>query len=153
MTAQRLAERLPGQVALAAAWHHEACKLKHLGSRQCRWWDVHLRSAAHLLADGSVFLPPLPPRTRLILASHDLLEWLGTRTSKGQKIVGEWGEQTPEGWYEPIFRTTDDGSVLLSPTEAERVRRIEEAAREHVAGLPEPSKFHDRLIDALGEDR
>lgn len=44
-----------------------------------------------------------PPGARLILASEDLLERIGTRSNDGYRITGEWGDQRPEGWYEPTF--------------------------------------------------
>jgi hypothetical protein len=43
----------------------------------------------------------LPPGTRLILASENLLDEWGTRTERGDRITLEWGAQRPEGWYEP----------------------------------------------------
>ena len=59
---------------------------------------------------------------RLILASEDLLEQFGTRTADGRAITAEWGAVTPEGWYEPVFTTTDDGTVLLTAEEAAQLR-------------------------------
>ena len=75
-----------------------------------------------------------PAGTRLILASENILEQFGTRTDNGWAITAEWGEPRPEGWYEPVFTTTDDGSVLLSPAEAARYRAIEEAAQDVADG-------------------
>jgi hypothetical protein len=38
-------------VALVVVHHHNNCKLKGVGSRQCRWWDAHLKTAVHMLND------------------------------------------------------------------------------------------------------
>lgn len=46
--AVRVAAADPITAALAAAWHHEGCALRNLGSRQCRFWPVHLLSAARV---------------------------------------------------------------------------------------------------------
>jgi hypothetical protein len=46
----------------------------------------------------------LPPQgTRLVLMSENLLEQIGSRTNDGYAITAEWGERTPQGWYEPTF--------------------------------------------------
>lgn len=60
--------------------------------------------------------PTLPLGTRLILASENLLEQFGTRTERGEKITAEWGEPTPQGWYEPIFTVHTDDVLEPSPT-------------------------------------
>lgn len=53
----------------------------------------------------------LPPHTRLILASEDLLEHFGTRTERGERITAEWGEPSSEGWYEPTFTVHADDRI------------------------------------------
>lgn len=65
----------------------------------------------------SQLIGPLPEGTRLIAIADDLLENLGTRTDDGFALTAEWGEPTPEGWYEPIFTATDDGSVVVKEDE------------------------------------
>ena len=69
-----------------------------------------------------------PPHTRLILAAEDLLEMFGTRTESGQRITAGWGEQQPEGWYEVIFRTTDDEGTQ-DMRDGAALRRLREAVR------------------------
>lgn len=44
-----------------------------------------------------------PPYTRLILTAENLLEQFDGRNHEGYAITAEWGEQRPEGWYEPTF--------------------------------------------------
>ena len=84
--------------------------------RECGYWQHDYQNrdhAARILATEPMQaiarrLEP-PPHTRLILASEDLLEQFGTRTENGSRITAEWGEQKPEGWYEPTFtRHADD---------------------------------------------
>ena len=65
-----------------------------------------------------------PAGTRLILASDELLDRWGTRTASGAAITAEWGEPAPEGWYEPIFTTTDDGKEVVDRAEIARLRSI-----------------------------
>lgn len=55
----------------------------------------------------------LPPHTRLVLASEDILDQWGTRTEQGERITVEWGNQKPQGWYEPMF--TRHGDDVLAP--------------------------------------
>lgn len=69
-------------------------------------------------------LRELPPHTRLILASEDLLERFGTRTEDGYRITAEWGEQKPEGWYEPTFTVHHDDRLALDEND-----RLREALR------------------------
>lgn len=57
-------------------------------------------------------------RTRLILVSEDILESWVTRTEDGRRITAEWGEQKPEGWYEPTFTATDDGMTVTTTERA-----------------------------------
>ena len=104
-----------------------------------------------------------PEGTRLILASDELLDRWGTRTASGAAITAEWGEPTPEGWYEPVFTTTDDGKEVVDRAEIARLRRIEEAARlpHNVVSHPDfagewvmvPRADFDALRAALKEDR
>lgn len=56
-------------------------------------------------------IPPPPPHTRLILTSENLLDQWGTRTERGERITVEWGEQRPEGWYEPVFTVNSDDTL------------------------------------------
>jgi len=58
-----------------------------------------------------------PPGTRLILVSDDFMEKAFTRTNEGYALRFEWGEQRPEGWYEPTIITTNDGKVLIDRQE------------------------------------
>lgn len=55
--------------ALAAALHHENCALRGVGSRQCRFWQPHQRSAdailAALAADGFTVAPVQDPLERM----------------------------------------------------------------------------------------
>jgi hypothetical protein len=53
----------------------------------------------------------LPPHTRLILASENLLDSLGPRDHEGRRLTFEWGDEKPEGWYEPII-TRHDGPTI-----------------------------------------
>jgi hypothetical protein len=59
----------------------------------------------------------LPPHTRLILASENLLDEWGTRTERGERITVEWGEQQPGGWYEPVFTVHSDDTLASSSDE------------------------------------
>lgn len=62
----------------------------------------------------------LPPHTRLILASEDLLERFGSRNDEGYAITAEWCEQQPKGWYEPTFTVHYDQPLpALVKVEAE----------------------------------
>ena len=56
----------------------------------------------------------VPANCRLILASDNLLDNWGTRTERGERITVEWGEPSPEGWYEPQFTVHAD-DVLEPP--------------------------------------
>lgn len=64
--------------------------------------DEHLERVLDLYRRSRATDAP-PAGTRLILASENLLEHWGTRTESGRRITVEWGEQRPEGWYEPTF--------------------------------------------------
>lgn len=68
--------------------------------------------------------PELPIGTRLILASENLLDQFGTRTERGEKITAEWGERTPQGWYEPVFTVHYDDTLAGNPIRAalERIK-------------------------------
>jgi len=61
-----------------------------------------------------------PPGTRLILASENLLEQFGTRTERGERITAEWGDPSPQGWYEPRFTAHTDDRIGL---DVERLAR------------------------------
>lgn len=54
-----------------------------------------------------------PPFTRLVLVSDDILEQLGTRNEQGYRMTAEWGEQRPEGWYEPVITVHHDQPLPL----------------------------------------
>lgn len=66
---------------------------------------------------GIYMIGPIPPGTRLILAAENLLDFFAPRSEDGRKITAEWGDQTPEGWYVPQFKVTDDGKVLVDRVE------------------------------------
>lgn len=76
----------------------------------------------------------LPEGTRLVLASEEFLEQLGTRTERGDKITAEWGEQQPKGWYEPIFTVHEDDNLVTAALERLRAR---------VEGLPHTAPFRE----------
>jgi hypothetical protein len=63
------------------------------------------------------FVVTVPPHTRLILASDNLLDQWGTRTERGERITVEWGEEQPEGWYEPVFTVHSDDTLASSSDE------------------------------------
>ena len=70
-----------------------------------------------------------PPHTRLILVSEDLLERFGTRTDRGESITAEWGDPTPEGWYEPTFSVHTDDNLVVK--ERARIRAAVLGLMEH----------------------
>lgn len=45
----------------------------------------------------------LPTGTRLILVSADLFDMWTLRGPSCERVTVDWGERTPEGWYEPTF--------------------------------------------------
>jgi hypothetical protein len=53
-------------------------------------------------------LPEPPEGCRLILASEDLFELLGTRSEDGRRLSYEWGEPDEHGWYTPIVTSHQD---------------------------------------------
>lgn len=65
-----------------------------------------------------------PPGTRLILASEDILTSFGTRTEDGYRITAEWGEQRPEGWYEPTFTVHHDEPFPAAPSREDGLERL-----------------------------
>lgn len=73
----------------------------------------------------------LPLGTRLILAQDDILAQWGARTLDGYRITAEWGEQKPEGWYEPTFTVHYDEPLV---DVEQLVRKLEQRLRFH----PEP---------------
>lgn len=85
-----------------------------------------------------------PPHTRLILASEDLLEQFGARTESGLRITAGWGEQRPEGWYEPIFRTTEDEGAQ-DMRDGAALRRLREA-------LPDVPSYPDNYVVRVYDD-
>ena len=62
----------------------------------------------------STMIGPVPDGVRLIAIADDLLDNFGTRTDDGFALSAEWGEPTPEGWYEPIFTAKDDGHFMVN---------------------------------------
>ena len=81
---------------------------------------------------------PEPPR-RLILADEGILERLGTRTERGEKITAEWGEPDEHGWYTPTFTVHYD-DVRTAPTFAEMLLT---AHYRHTTDCPgEPCSCH-----------
>jgi hypothetical protein len=87
--------------------------------------------------DYSITAPTTPPGTRLLLASEDLLSQFGTRTADGRRLSFEWGEPSPEGWYEPVITATDDGYEIVPVG----LRETAEAFLHHIED--------DRKCDAL----
>lgn len=92
---------------------------------------------------------------RLILASIELLDMLGTRTERGERITAEWGEPTPECWYEPTFTVhTDDslGAALSAAEDREKELRaaLTDAATHIISiGLPPGAETWRPEYDAL----
>jgi hypothetical protein len=72
---------------------------------------IHIREMAEktlpgkrvLVITNGAILNGLPSHTRLVLVAEDILAQWGTRTADGYRISADWGEQRPEGWYEPTF--------------------------------------------------
>jgi hypothetical protein len=118
-----------------------------------RSWPVPALVAEidRLRAKGTAIDVRPPAHTRLILASEDLLDTWGTRTDRGERITVEWGDEQPEGWYEPVF-TQHSEDKLPDKTEARRLRAIEAAARALMAancGDGHPGEAHDRLLHEI----
>ena len=85
----------------------------------------------------------LPLGTRLILVAEDLLSQFGTRTENGDALTAEWGEPTPEGWYEPTFFAHHDNNLIV--TERERIRAAVDVVRGWLAN-PEWPIFGPGII-------
>jgi len=91
-------------------------------------WPCNVVRLLDRLAASTTAREPVPAGTRLILAAEELLGHLGTRNEYGERITAEWGEPSPEGWYEPVFRVhTDDRIGELD----EAWRAAEEALVSH----------------------
>jgi hypothetical protein len=74
--------------------------------------------------------------TRLILASEEFLERIGTRTERGDRITAEWGEPDDRGWYTPIFTAHADDNLIAEATahadaQASRALRAARFVAEH----------------------
>jgi hypothetical protein len=123
---------------------------------ECDCWSMskHVLATEPMRAITRRLTPP--PHTRLILASEDILEHWGTRTEDGRRIIVQWGEQKPEGWYEPIFRTEDDGFVRDAAVG--RAAMAWGAAERHLASMSDDDDeaWHDAMdmgVDALNNLR
>jgi hypothetical protein len=72
-------------------------------------WDGVFRCEDHpaethdTIEEAEACISGLPPGTRLILASENLLDTWGARTDQGYAIRVEWGEPNKNGWYTPTF--------------------------------------------------
>ena len=80
-----------------------------------RWDAIVARLTEDRGIEATATPPAPPPHTRLILASENLLDIWGTRTERGERITVEWGEQKPEGWYEPVFTVHSDDVLATHP--------------------------------------
>jgi hypothetical protein len=69
----------------------------------------------------------LPPDgQRLVLVSGDLLDLIGTRSERGNRLSYEWGEPDEHGWYTPTI--TEHHAPL------DELDRLREALRQ-IVGL------------------
>ena len=98
-------------------------------------------------------VPNVTSEMRLVLvASADVLDAWGTRSNSGERITYEWGEPfatvdldgVAVGVYEPTFRTTDDGKVVVSRLQWDLIKQVVEVALE-------PTGTH-RLINGYCPD-
>ena len=55
-----------------------------------------------------------PTGTRLILATKDFFDSLGTRTEDGYRIHADWGKPDENGWYAPTFTIDYDDRLNVA---------------------------------------
>ena len=95
---------------------------------------------------GLYMVGPLPPHTRLILAHESFLDDFAARTDDGRKVTAEWGEQSHEGWYAPIFHAEYDNMRLIDRAYAEG---LEDAIKTTLQHPSIRAKIRRRLAKAL----
>lgn len=110
----------PAAIAMAETWHHEACKFKAKGSRQCQFWSAHVRTI-----EG--FLDALTPSAKSTLARYllgDAIDGLDVeRLAKGIKsaiVVRLIAGDTSQTY------TANEVSVLVAAVVDEQYARLAE---------------------------
>jgi hypothetical protein len=94
-----------------------------------------------------------PPHTRLILAAEDLLGMFGTRTDDGRKLTAEWGEPSPEGWYEPTFTANGPPELEVARERANALALLyETASRERDAAIALADELAEVLTSVIADD-
>ena len=104
-------------------------------------------------SEACVMPHPNPPvGTRLIIATENLLDLVGTRTEDGRALWFAWGEPDEHGWYSPTFTAVDDGMRLVPAAEIDRlwaaldeIRRIADPGVGSDAPTDKPDKRGRRL--------
>lgn len=92
--------------------------------------------------------PPVAPRgMRLVIISENLIGAFGTRTFDGRVLSAEWGHQAPEGWYEVVLHTRDDGKGIFDREDVERMRVALEQDRSVLAEAQEIMRRLGYVID------
>ncbi len=61
-----------------------------------------------------------PEGTRLVIVTDNLLDFIGTRSERGNRLSFEWGEPDEHGWYTPTI--TEHADDNLAQAERERLR-------------------------------
>lgn len=56
-------------------------------------------------------IPDPPEGTRLVLVSETFFDEFVARTERGERTTVEWGQQRPEGWYEPTVTVHSDDRI------------------------------------------